>query len=124
MGPYEILDTSFYAKDEIPWYHVVKQVAFEDAELVSDAGGDFVGICQEYSDDVDVARGRIVRVRVEGVSRAIASAAIPLRSRVAATNDGRVAVAGEGDVVVGIATTEATEAGDWLNVHITQGVVA
>jgi hypothetical protein len=124
MGPYEILDTSFYAENEIPWYHVVKQVDFEHAELVNTAGGDYVGICQEYADDVDVARDRIVRVRVEGVSRAIAAGAIPLRSKVAATTNGRVAVATTGQNVVGIATTAATEAGDWLNVHITQGVVA
>jgi len=124
MGPYEILDTSGYAENEIPWYHVVKQVDFEHVEVTDTAGEEHVGICQEYADDIDVARGRIVRVRLEGVSRAIAAGAIPLLSKVAATADGRVAVATTGQTVVGIARTAADEAGDWLNVHILHGVVA
>jgi len=124
MGPYEILDTSAYAENEIPWYHVVKQVGVEHVEVTGNAGEEHVGICQEYADDVDVERGRIVRVRLEGVSRAVASAAIPLLSKVAATNDGRVAVATSGQTVVGIARSAASEAGDWLNVQILHGVEA
>lgn len=123
MGPYEILDTSAYAEDEIPWFHVVSQVGDEHVELAG-AGADFFGICQEYTDDVDVARGRVVRVRVEGVSRAIAAGALARRTRVASDATGRVVAAGAGDNVVGITTTEAAAAGDWVNVHITQGVVA
>jgi len=122
MGPNEVLDKGFIADNEVTLFHVVTQTDVDHCAQQTVAGGDWLGISQEAADEVDVANRRVVRVRTMGVSRGIASTAITLRQRVTSTTDGRLAVAGANDHVVGIAVTPAAEAGDWFNVQLTPGV--
>ena len=124
MGPNEVLDKGFIADTEIPQFYVVQQSDVDHCELQTTAGGDYVGICQEAADEVDVANWRPVRVRTMGVSRGVAAGAIALRTRVSATTDGKLAAATSGHNVVGIAVSPAAADGDWFNVQLTPGVVA
>jgi len=122
VGPNEVLDKSAIADGEVTLFHVVKYTEVDHCEQVSDAGGDWVGIAQEAADELDVSNRRVVRVRVEGVSRGIAAGEIALNARVAATADGTLTTASGGDFVVGIARSPAAAAGDWFNVQLTPGL--
>jgi len=124
MGPNELLDKNFIPDGDVPLFHVVEQTAVDHCALQTTAGGDWVGIAQEAADEVDVANRRVLRVRVEGISRGIAAGAITINTRVAATVDGTLTTATTGQNVVGIARSPADEAGDWFNVQLTPGLVS
>lgn len=124
MGPNEVLDKGFIADGEVPQFYVVQQTDVDHCDLQTTAGGDYVGICQEAADELDVANQRVVRVRTMGISRGVAAGEIALRARVSATTDGKLAAAAAGHNVVGIAVSPAAADGDWFNVQLTPGVVA
>jgi hypothetical protein len=121
MGPNEILDKGFVATDEVPWFHVVKHTGIDECALQDDAGGDWLGIAQEEANEEDVSDGRVIRVRMEGISRAVCGDDVSFRDRVTGDAAGFVVPAGAGDHVVGIALT-AGGTGDWINVQLTPGV--
>lgn len=122
MGPNEVLDKGYIAGDEIPLFHIVKQNGVETAELNDGAGDDWLGVAQEEANEEDAEYGRVIRVRLMGISRIVAAEAITERDRVASDDGGKAVVATDGDHVVGIALTEAAEDGDWINVLLTPGV--
>ena len=122
MGPNEVLDKGFIADGEVPQFYVVEQTDVDHCDLQTTAGGDWVGICQEAADELDVANRRVVRVRTMGISRGVAAEAITIRTRVAANTAGKLVEAGADDYVVGIAVSPADEDGDWFNVQLTPGV--
>lgn len=124
MGPNEILDKGFIVTTPVPQFHVVEQTGTQEVGLLTDAGGDWLGVAQEEADQLDADRGRVVRVRPFGISRGVAGAAFARRARLAADEDGRLVEAGGGDNVVGIALTAADAAGDWVDVQLTPGLVA
>lgn len=119
MGPNLILDKGMVATTAIPLYHVVKQTDVEDCAVADTAGEDWIGVCQEQVDADEIGLGRVVSVRLLGITRAVADAAIDLRDRVAATATGTVATAAAGQEVVGICLTPATEAGEWVDILLT-----
>lgn len=123
MGPNEILDKSFVATNEVPRFHVVKHTGIDECALNNTAGGDWLGVAQEEADGVDVVNGRVVRVRMEGITRAIAGANVAFRAKVMSAADGRVVTATAGNEVVGRALT-AGGAGDWINVQLTPGATS
>lgn len=124
MGPNLILDKGMVATTAIPLYHVVKQVDVEDCAVTDTAGEDWVGVCQEQVDAEEVGLNRVVSVRLEGITRAVADGAIALRDRVTATATGTVTTAGTGNEIIGICLTPATEAGEWVDIQLTPGAGA
>lgn len=125
MGPNGILDKGFVADTAIPLYHAARLVDTEHISLANVAGGVVLGICQEEIDATDVDRGRVVRVRVMGISRGVAGAAIALNDRLTVAADGRLVpaapAAGANANIVGIALSPATVAGAWVDVLLTPG---
>lgn len=121
MGPNQIFDKGMVAATAVPLYRVVKLTAVETAAVMDTAGADWIGVSQEEVDAEDVANGRVFRVRLMGITRCVASAAVSLNAKVASTNDGRVATATTGQNVIGRALTPATAAGQWINVLLTPG---
>jgi len=124
MGPNEILDKGFIVTTPVPQFHVVEQTGTQEMGLLTDAGGDWLGIAQEEADQLDADRGRVVRVRPFGISRGVAGATFARRTRLAADANGRLVEASGGDNVVGIALTEPAAVGDWVDVQLTPGLVA
>jgi hypothetical protein len=122
MGPNEVLDKGYIATAATPLFTIVKQTGVESAELNTTAGGDWLGVAQEEPNADDVADGRVFRVRMLGISRIVAGAAVSRRAKVMSNNVGRAVTATAGNNVVGIALTAADEAGDWINVLLTPGV--
>ena len=123
MGPNEILDKGYIATAATPLFTIVKQTGVESAELNTTVGGDWLGVAQEEPNAEDVAAGRVFRVRLLGISRVVAAGVISSRAKVTSNDAGLAVVAGAGQHVVGIALTESTAAGDWINVLLTPGVV-
>lgn len=124
MGPNEILDKGFIVTTPVPQFHVVEQTGTQEMGLLTDAGGDWLGIAQEEADQLDADRRRVVRVRPFGISRGVAGATFARRARLAADVNGRLVEAAGGQNVVGIALTEAAVVGDWVDVQLTPGLVA
>lgn len=84
----------------------------------------FAGICQEDLDVTRLATGKaIIGVRVIGISRAIAGAAIAKDALLVNDTSARVVTQGgaAGTPVLGIALTAATNAGDHIDVLLTPG---
>jgi hypothetical protein len=123
VGPNEVLDKTILPTDPVPVFRVVRLTGVEEGTLVTTAGGPWLGVSQEDVDELDVANGRHLRVRLMGISACEAAGAITLNAKVYATANGRVsATAGAGNLV-GIALTPAATAGDHLSVQLTPGVV-
>ena len=122
MGPNEVLDKGYIATAATPLFTIVKQTGVESAELNTTAGGDWLGVAQEEPNEEDVTYGRVFRVRLLGISRVVAAGVISSRAKVTSNATGQAVVAGAGQHVVGIALTESTAAGDWINVLLTPGV--
>lgn len=122
MGPNEVLDKGFVVDSAVPWYYAVKQSDVEHVTVTTAAGDPVIGICQEEVDATDVARGRVVRVRVMGVSRGVADAAYPIGTRVRAAADGRLtalAATTPNQNQVGVLLTASSAADDWVDVLLT-----
>lgn len=124
-GPNFVLDKGYTPTGAVGQFRAVAYVTTDKQACVQNttAGGLCIGIMQE-----DVAVGdtpkRVADVRMAGISRAIASAAIAVGAKVASTTDGRLATATTGQQVVGIATTGAGVANDHFDVLLTPGAVA
>lgn len=91
----------------------------------SSAGVRIRGICQEEITTGDVALGRVADIRVMGVSRCIAGAAVAIDDPLVTDNQGRVvpaAAATANQNQVGIAWTAAAAAGDHIEVMLTPAV--
>lgn len=130
MGPNDGLSKGMVATTAIPLYHVVKQVPtgqFDSVEcaVIDTAGESWVGVCQEEVEADEVSLGRAVNVRLEGISRCVADAAVATGDPVVATATGTVATAapaaGVTVEVVGEALSPATQAGEWINVQLQPG---
>jgi len=83
------------------------------------------GICQEEVSAGDVTNGRVVDIRVEGVSTCVANSAITRGDQVrGADTTGRletVTATTAKQYQVGIALTSAGAQGDWIEVLLTPG---
>jgi len=110
-GGHYVLDMSFLASEALTQFQAV---TLDTAGTISaaDAQGErIIGICQEAVTAADVTNGRVVNVRVLGVSRAIASGTPDPGELVTASADGSLEPVATGDFSVGIcvATTSAAD---------------
>jgi hypothetical protein len=85
-----------------------------------------LGVVQEDASAADVTKGRIVDVRLMGIARVVAGAAITRGTRVGVGATGKVlpmvGTAGLVENVVGIAMTTVTTDLDHIDVLLTPGV--
>lgn len=126
MGPNDSgLDKGFRATTAIPQFRVVHLTDVEDMAL-ADGTETPLGVCQEEVSADDATLGRVAGVRMEGISRAVANAAVGLMDPVVAGADGRVgplAAATADQAVVGFVMTPATAADRHIDLWLTPGLL-
>jgi hypothetical protein len=122
-GPNYVLDKGFNlsnggAAQSI--YRFMKFNADENKVIQASAITDkCIGVCQQRVDAADSATGNVqVDVRMMGISKVEASAAIALGAEVAPTADGRAQTAATTQFRHGVALQAATGAGQWIDVFI------
>jgi hypothetical protein len=127
MGPNFILDKGFrVTTTTASKFRVCQLTDIEDSALATSGAQIPLGIYQEGPyEQQDVDDGRIGQVRILGISRAVAGAAIALNARLTVDGQGRVITAapaaGVNVNVVGIALVDADQAGDHIDVLLTPG---
>lgn len=114
MGPNEVLDKGFRADTAIPRFHAVVLTDVENCALATSAGASVLGFSQEEVSEDHSNRGRVVNVRVFGITRAIAGAALALFEQVEVAADGRVVPQDTGEVV-GRCLTPVDQANDHID---------
>jgi len=139
MGPNYVLDKGFQISGTVypAIYTLVKfGAADNEVQASNTAGEEVLGVVQEdvpgptnpNSGGLDyIALGRVVNVRILGISRVVAAGAIALGARVVSNGDGTIKTIVVGTAnqnVVGIALAPATTAGDQIDVLLTPGVTA
>ena len=122
-GPNYVLDKGFTAGGVIRKFRFVElNAAGTQVSEANAAGESVIGVCQEEVSASDVTNKRVVDVRLMGISRCIAGATLATAGvQVATDNQGRVAAAASTNAVVGILLTPAANAGDHVDVLLTQG---
>lgn len=133
MGPNQILDKGMVATTAVPLYRAVTQSDVEHCSVVAAANVAAIGIAQEEADADDATRGRVIRIRVVGISRAVAGAAIAVGDVLAVNATGQVvpapapAAPGAGATTtvnhIGVATTPGA-VNEWVDVLLTPGAKA
>lgn len=122
--PAYVHDVPLVASEAMTQFYAVKIGSSAMTADLNDAQGErLIGIVQEEISTADATKGRVADVRVSGISRAVASAAITVGSVVTGTNDGRVMTADTGDFPLGVALTAADAAGDQLDILLQPGAV-
>ena len=126
VGPNYGLDKGFLATGITAYAYgdPVKQTANGLGVAPAAAGDTCIGVCQEniIADYVKTGKA-VIDIRITGITRARASAAIAVGDKVAAAANRRVAKATTG-AVLGIALTPAAGANDVLEILLTPGVSA
>ncbi len=118
-GPTQVLDKGFTAGEAINQYHFVKEVAGEVLNECDTQGELALGVAQEEISAGDATNSRVANVRLLGISRVIAGAAISIFTEVTVGADARAEAATTGDRVAGIALQAAAADGDHIDVLLT-----
>lgn len=123
-GPNFILDKGFFADSVLSQFRAVKLVPAspEHCTAVTGTGDQTLGIVQQNVVAADAGR-QVVDVRILGISKMEASAAITAGGYVQLAADGRAAawVAPAADTaknIVGMAMTTSAGAGEWIDVYL------
>lgn len=124
------LDKGFVAGGAITQFRLVELGASETVTQQNAAGAACLGVAQEGCTADDATNGRVISVRLEGIARCIAGAAITFVAggggvAVRSDSSGRVvalAAATADQNVVGRVFMGAAAAGDHIDVHLTPGV--
>jgi hypothetical protein len=105
-------------------YRFMKFASTENSVLQQTASNLYsIGVCQQRVEAVDSATGNVqVEVRILGISKVEAGAAVALGAEVMSDTTGRaITAATTGNAVVGRALQAATAAGEWIDVLLTPG---
>lgn len=125
-GPNYVLDKGFQASGAITKYKCVELGAGEIVNQANALNDPVIGIAQETITATDATNGRVVSVRMAGISRCIAGGTIAIGDRVRCDASGNVttlAVTTAGQRQVGIAL-QAAVANDHVDVFLTIGATA
>jgi len=133
VGPNYVLDKGFLLTGSAAFVRgfAVKQSATANAvALITAANAAVIGIVQDDVDAAKVATGKAVGdIRILGISRVVAGAAVAIGDNVATDNQGRAvtkaqtAGGSQPTPVFGIALTACTVAGAEIDVLLTPGRV-
>ena len=125
-GPNFVLDKGFIIDAASNQFKCQKVVTATKEHATEAGAGEFaVGVLQETVSAADATAGRVCDIRIMGISRCIASAAIAIGDRVVVAATGKVATAAATtakQAQVGIAMTAAAANNDHLDVLLTPGV--
>jgi hypothetical protein len=104
-------------------YRVVKIAAGDTIDLQTASNTRSLGVVQEALDVAKVATGKaVVDVRLQGVSKCVAGAAIAQGAEVMATTAGKVITAAtSANIVFGRALSAAAADGDYVDIEIIPG---
>ncbi len=117
-----ILDKGFTAQSALTQFKAVKTGSVDDScTAVTGTTDVVIGIVQETATSDDATAGRVVNVRLLGISDAIAGAAISRWAPVKVTAAGKMVTASAGERQVGLATIAAGADGDRFTVLLTPG---
>jgi hypothetical protein len=126
-GPNYVLDKGYNLSNSgaaQTIYRFMKFAATENTVLQQTASNLFsIGVCQQRIEAVDSATGNVqVDVRILGISKVEAGAAVALGAEVMSDTTGRaITAATTGNAVVGRALQAAVGAGEWIDVLLTPG---
>lgn len=115
-----VLDESFVATTAVAQFQAVELTGKGQCGAVNAATDTVLGFAQEAveSGSDDIGR-RVIRVRTQGVTTAIAGGAITIGATCKIGATGRcTATTTDEDVIVGIARTAAAADGDWFELEI------
>jgi len=120
-----VLDKGFQTQTALTKFFCVKYgTADQTCTAVTGTTDLVLGVVQEDATAADVTRGRIVDVRLMGIARCVAGAAITRGARVIVGATGKVLTLAGGTAnqnVVGIAMTTVTTDLDHIDVLLTPG---
>lgn len=126
MGNYTDLDKGFTAASTynssnangVQAFYGVRLTASQTIDIVTASTQVAIGVVQENVDRAKVATGKaVVNVRIEGISRCVAGAAITIGAEVMFNASGQVITAATaGNRVCGIALQAAGASGDQIDV--------
>jgi hypothetical protein len=121
-----VLDKGFQAQSAVTKFYVVKYgTADQTCTAVTGANQVPLGVVQEDASAADVTKGRIVNVRLMGIARCVAGAAITRGTRVGVGATGKVlpmvGTAGLVENTVGIAMMSSAADLDVIDVLLTIG---
>lgn len=125
-GPNFVLDKGFQAQSAVTKNFVVKYgTADQTCTAVTGVNQVPLGVAQEDASASDVTKGRIINVRLIGIARCVAGAALTRGTRVGVGATGKVvAMVGTAGLVencVGIAMMSSAADGDHIDVLLTIG---
>jgi hypothetical protein len=119
-GPNFILDKGFRTQAAVAMFTAVKTGTVNESVTPVTAVTDVVlGWAQETASAQDATDGRVINVRMLGITRAIAGAAITRGARVKITATGKVIAATAAGPAHGIAMYSVTADNDHVDVLIT-----
>lgn len=123
-----VLDKGYQAAAAITKFQCVKYGAGDQlATPVTGTNDAVLGVSQEAASAQDATDGRIIDIRLMGITTVVAQVAIARGAKVRAHSTGKVTTlagtAGLVENIVGIALETVTTDGDWLHVLLTPGVI-
>lgn len=126
-GPNFVLDKGYQPTGAVRQFRAVTASTSnkEQCAEATSAGARVLGICQEEVTAGNATNGRVASIRIMGISRCIAAAALAIDVPVRVDNQGRVqamAATTANQNQVGITRTASANAGDHIDVQLTPGV--
>lgn len=108
------------AGEEIQDARGIALVIKEGAVVKPDAGANIIGISVIETEDM-VVQGEDVTVQIKDIGKWVAGEEIVIGTELATDAEGKAVAASDGDFIVAVALSNATEAGSWVKVQIIKG---
>ena len=108
------------AGEEIQDARGIALVIKEGAVVKPDAGANIIGISVIETEDM-VVQGEDVTVQIKDIGKWVAGEEIVIGTELATDAEGKAVAASDGDFIVAVALSNATEAGSWVKAQIIKG---
>ena len=108
------------AGEEIQDARGIALVIKEGAVVKPEAGANVIGISVIETEDM-VVQGEDVTVQIKDIGKWVAGEEIVIGTELATDAEGKAVAASDGDFIVAVALSKATEAGSWVKVQIIKG---
>lgn len=108
------------AGEEIQDARGIALVIKEGAVVKPDAGANVIGISVIETEDM-VVQGEDITVQIKDIGKWVAGEEIVIGTELATDAEGKAVAASDGDFIVAVALSNATEAGSWVKVQIIKG---
>ncbi len=108
------------AGEEIQDARGIALVIKEGAVVKPEAGANVIGISVIETEDM-VVQGEDITVQIKDIGKWVAGEEIVIGTELATDAEGKAVAASDGDFIVAVALSNATEAGSWVKVQIIKG---